>query len=424
MSPFPREAYRPLEPYAPDRRPIAVDLSDNTNRWGAHPGALRAVRQADPEELLRYPPVYADRLREVVARRFGVPEEAVATGCGSDDLLDSAFRAAGEPGEGVAFVPPTFSMIEIFARMNGMVPMPVAGRGASQAHTGPSGSGVRSKAGAAVDAGEPPDPGDLLAMRPALVYICRPNNPTGEVQPFRWIEELAEAGGPDGPVILLDEAYAEFMEEPSFLERAVDTSRVVVLRTLSKVYGLAGLRVGFAVGAPEVIREMEKSRGPYKVNRLGEAAGVAALEDSEGWVPGIVAAVRSGRAALVRELRSRGFAPLPSGANFVCVPLEGGRPASGADDGRGAGSGDGADGGPRDGPAFREVPPTSAAVTAALRERDVAVRPFPGLPGIGEAIRVSIGPPEEMARFLSALDGILDGIPHGEIPDRERPQVE
>ena len=412
MSPFPREVYRPLEPYAPDRRPIAVDLSDNTNRWGAHPGALRAVREADPEELLRYPPVYADRLREAVARRFGVPEEAVATGCGSDDLLDSAFRAAGEPGEGVAFVPPTFSMIEIFARMNGMVPMPVVGGASSPARTGLSGSGAGPDAGAPVDAGALLDPAALLEGNPALVYLCRPNNPTGDVQPLRWIEELVEAGGTDGPVILLDEAYAEFMEEPSFLQRAVDTSRVVVLRTLSKVYGLAGLRVGFAVGAPEVIREMEKSRGPYKVNRVGEAAGVAALEDPEGWVPGIVAAVRSGRVALVRELRSRGFAPLASGANFVCVPLGRGRPAHGSDEE------------PHDGPAFREVPPTAAAVTAALRERDVAVRPFPGLPGIGEAIRVSIGPPEEMARFLSALDGMLDGIPHGEAPDPEQPEVE
>ncbi|MEX0843117.1 MAG: aminotransferase class I/II-fold pyridoxal phosphate-dependent enzyme, partial [Gemmatimonadota bacterium] len=236
-----------------------------------------------------------------------------------------------------------------------------------------------------------PSPEALLEGDPVLVYLCRPNNPTGEVQPLEWVEELVAAGGPDGPVILIDEAYAEFMDEPSFLECAVDTSRVVVLRTLSKVYGLAGLRVGFAVGAPEVIREMEKSRGPYKVNRLGEAAAVAALEDAEGWVPGIVGAVRAGRAALMRELRTRGLAPLSSGANFVCVPLE--------DDGSGG----------RDGsrPAFGDLPPTAAAITAALRERGVAVRPFPGLLGIGEAIRVSIGPPEEMASFLRALDGIL-----------------
>lgn len=368
MSPFPRETYRPLTPYAPDRRPIAVDLSDNTNRWGAHPAALRAVREADPEELLRYPPVYADRLRAAVARRFGVPEEAVATGCGSDDLLDSAFRAAGEPGEGVAFIPPTFSMIEIFARMNGMAPLP-----RPQPRNGS------------------PSPEALLEGNPALVYLCRPNNPTGEVQPLEWVEELVAAGGPDGPVILLDEAYAEFMDEPSFLERAVDTSRVVVLRTLSKVYGLAGLRVGFAVGAPEVVQEMEKSRGPYKVNRLGEAAAVAALEDAEGWVPGIVENVRAGRAALMRELLTRGFTPLPSGANFVCVPLEGDGPGGRGDTG----------------PVFGDLSPTATAVTAALRERGVAVRPFPALPGVGEAIRVSIGPPEEMACFLRALDGIL-----------------
>lgn len=370
MTPFPREAYRPLEPYAPDRRPIPVDLSDNTNRWGAHPGALAAVGEAAAEQLVRYPSVYADDLRAAVAGRFGVPVEAVATGCGSDDLLDAAFRAAGDPGEAIAFLPPTFSMIEVLARMNGMRPREVARGGPSEAEP----------------FGPLPPPDSFLADRPALVYLCRPNNPTGETAPRSWIRAIVDEAGSAGPVIVVDEAYADFMHEAAggthapddpdaLLREAAASDRTVVLRTLSKAWGLAGLRVGFAVGAPVVIREIQKSRGPYKVGRLAERAAVAALGDREGWLAGVVEAVRTERAFLLGALRERGLGPLPSGANFVLLPLPAG---AGAD-----------------------------AVAAALRERGVAVRPFPSLPGLGDGIRITVGPRAEMDRFLAALDGAL-----------------
>jgi histidinol-phosphate aminotransferase len=384
MSPFPRDVYRPLQRYSPDRRPIAVDLSDNTNRWGTHPGALRVLREAAPADLTRYPSVYADALREAVARRFHVPPEAVVTGCGSDDLLDSTFRAACDPGEGVAYLPPTFAMVEIFARVTGLTLRPVA-RGVARPVPGPD-----PEEGAFPPL---PSPEAFLEHRPGLVYLCRPNNPTGEVSPRAWVDELLDAAGAleegggygDGtaPVILVDEAYADFMEgedRDDLLRLAAGSRRLVVLRTLSKAYGLAGLRVGFAVGAPEVVAEIEKARGPYKVTRVSEAAAVAALEDREGWIPDVVAESRAERAYLETELRARGFRVLPSGANFLCLPLEGG-PL-------------GPDG-------------TSAAVTARFRSSGVAVRPFPALAGVGEAIRVSVGPRREMDRFLNALDGML-----------------
>jgi histidinol-phosphate/aromatic aminotransferase/cobyric acid decarboxylase-like protein len=369
VTPFPRAVYEPLEPYAPDRRPAEVDLSDNTSRWGAHPAALEAVRGADPEELLRYPPVYADRLKAAVARRFDVPPEAIATGCGSDDLLDSTFRAAGEPGDGVAYVPPTFSMVEIFARMNGLVACPVGG-GAAPGEAGtPPGLGPLPDPEALVDAAR----GDGPSGGGGLVYICRPNNPTGELQPRRWVEAViaeSEARGDQGPVVLIDEAYVDYAPD-DFMAAALASRRTVVVRTLSKIYGLAGLRVGFAVGAPEVIREIEKSRGPYKVNRLAEAAAVAALDDADGWIPGVRSATLEGRARLAFELAALGYEPLPSSANFVLVPVD-----------------------------------DAVFVTASLRLTGVAVRPFPALPGIGDAVRVSVGPPAELDRFLSALAGL------------------
>ncbi len=376
MSPFPRSVYAPLEPYAPDRRPIEVDLSDNTNRWGAHPGALAVVRGADPEALLRYPSVYADRLRETVARLHDLPLECVSTGCGSDDLLDSTFRAAGEPGERVAYLPPTFSMVEIFARMNGLEAVPV-GVGEEEPTADTPGTlpplpDPEALVEAARSEGVLTGSG-VTAAGGGLVYLCRPNNPTGELQPRAWVEALlaaAEARGEEAPVVLLDEAYADYAPE-HFLKVAAASRRVVVVRTLSKLYGLAGLRVGYAVGGPEVIREIEKSRGPYKVNRLAEAAAVAALDDAEGWVPEIRAATLEGRARLAFELASRGYTPLPSKANFILVPVD-----------------------------------DATFVTASLRHDGVAVRPFPGLPGIGDAIRVSIGPDAELDRFLAALDKV------------------
>lgn len=352
MSRFPRDDYRTLEPYSPDRRPVAVDLSDNTNRWGPHPAALQALREAPPESLTRYPSVYADDLRGAVARKFGVPGSCVATGCGSDDLLDSVFRAASARGGRVAYPEPTFSMIPVFARMNGM----------------------EATAVPAVEARR--DPRSLLDGAPDVVYVCSPNNPTGDVPPEGWVEELLAAGGEEGPVVVLDEAYADFAGR-SHLARAPESRRLLVLRTLSKAYGLAGLRIGFAVGSEEVVAEVEKSRGPYKVGRLDEDAAVRALADPDGWVEEIVEKTVANRSRLRAALERRGHRPLPSGANFVLLPLE----AS-----------------------------TTAEVTAGLRERGVGVRPFPGLPDIGDAVRVTVGPWRLLERFLQALDEVVPPV--------------
>ncbi|MSR22076.1 MAG: histidinol-phosphate aminotransferase family protein [Gemmatimonadetes bacterium] len=349
MSPFPRGPFRAIRRYTPDRRPVEIDLSDNTNRWGPHPAALQLIRAAAEEDLIRYPSVYSDGLRAAIARRFGISEDAIVTGCGSDDLLDSVFRAGADAGDRVSYVPPTFVMVEIFAHANGLEPRPVPTAVAS-------------------------DPEALLEGSPAVVYLCRPNNPTGEVAPRSWVERLLEAAGPGGPIVLLDEAYADFADD-DFLKEAAASQRLVVLRTFSKAYGLAGLRVGFAVGPVEVVAEIEKARGPYKVGRTAEGAATAAIEDREAWVQGIVSMVRNERGQLVRELEARNLQPLPSGANFLLIPLRG-RSAS--------------------------------QVTARLRERGVAVRPFPELPGIGDAIRVTIGPSAEIARFLADLDEVLE----------------
>jgi histidinol-phosphate aminotransferase len=172
-------------------------------------------------------------------------------------------------------------------------------------------------------------------------------------------------------VVLLDEAYAEFMGG-GFLSTAPSYGNLLVIRTLSKAFGLAGLRVGYATGSPALVREVEKSRGPYKVSTLAERVAVSVLRNDRTWVDARIGDVRVNRARFERSLTSLGLAPLPSSSNFVLVPVHG-----------------------------------ATALTHRMRKQDgsgVAVRPFEALPGIGDAIRITIGPWSMMEVALAAIE--------------------
>lgn len=345
-----RSAYRAVELYDPARQPTPVDLSDNTNLFGPCPAAAKTLARAPRDALTRYPSVYADRLKAQVAARHGVDPGNVATGCGSDDLLDSVFRAFGEPGDAVAYPDPTFGMVPIFGRMNALRPLPVPPR-----------------------VGTDPDVEALIATRARLTYLCRPNNPTGSSLPRNLVERLEAAllG-----LLVLDEAYADFAGD-DMTRWAAMSRRTLSVRTFSKAFGLAGLRVGYAVGPAALIREVEKSRGPYKVSGPAEAAALAALREDGAWADGIVARVGENRERLAEALGRRGLVPLPGRANFLLVPL------------------------PED---LR--PEGARQVAERLRGRGVAVRPFPDVPGVGDALRVTVGPWEQMETFLMALDAV------------------
>lgn len=352
MSPFPRPDYQELGRYHFDRSPVELDLSDNTNQWGAHPGAVQALLGEAGGGLARYPELYADVLRAAVAARLNVSADCVTTGCGSDDVLDSIYRAVRcSDSDFVSVATPTFSMAMPLARMNGMDARAVPW----------------SEALAAPEA--------LLEGGPALVYVCRPNNPTGHVAPAPWLESLITAAGPDGPIILVDEAYVDFADE-SFVQVAIFEPRLIVTRTLSKAFGLAGLRVGYAVASPDTALEVEKSRGPYKVSRLAAEAAAAALRDSEGWVKQTVSECLENRDRLHEALMGRGLDPQRSFANFIL---------------------------------FRSFSEDAAEDAQALRREGVAVRPFPGAWSDGsDALRVTVGPWPLMERFLGALDEVIE----------------
>lgn len=350
MSPFPRADWQAIVRYDPERAPVRLDLSDNTNLWGTHPEALERVRAATTDDLARYPSLYADVLRDAVGERFGIDPVCVTTGAGSDDVLDSAFRAAYAPGSRVSYAAPTFSMIEPFARMNAMETSPVPW---PEAET---------------------DPEALLRSAPDIVYVCRPNNPTGASMSLDWVDALLAARGPDGPLVVVDEAYADFAGE-TLLPDAPVRKRLLVVRTASKAYGLAGLRCGYGVASPDVALEVEKSRGPYKVSTLAAEAAAAAVLDRSGWMAGCVRECVEQRVRFRDELERRGHRTLDSDANFLLLAA-----------------------------------PTGAARpdALALRAAGIGVRPFSGIPDIEEGLRVTVGPWAAMEDFLTVLDATFD----------------
>lgn len=344
-----RAVYREIELYDPRRAPCEVDLSDNTSLFGIPPTARRILSDVPRAAVSRYPSVYADWLKAAIAAMHGVGPENVVTGCGSDDVIDSAVRAFCEPGDPVAHPWPTFGVVSSFARMNAARPVPLE-----------------------MPDGLSPDAEALIGARAPVTYLCTPNNPTGAVTEVSLVERLdRELEG----VLLLDEAYADFA--PGDRTRlAAASERTLSLRTLSKAFGLAGLRIGYAVGPADLVREVEKSRGPYKVSAVAELIGAAVLTEDRDWVAARVDEACAVRERLRGELERRGLRAPPSAANFLLLRLPRGLAAD--------------------------------ATATALRDRGVGVRPFAGLPALGDCLRVTVGPWEMMDRFLTALDAVLD----------------
>ena len=343
-----RSGYEALGVYGSAHSEVAIDLSDNTNPLGPPPAARAALAAVDPGVAGRYPSHYAASLKSALAGYVGVAPEAIVTGCGSDEIIDCAVRAFGGPGAKIVHPTPTFVMVPHFARANGVVPRAVPLLGG--------------------DAHFDLDVDAMLAMRGAITYACSPNNPTGTLASETAIAGLLdEARG----LVILDEAYVEY-GGVSHAALASDHRRLLVVRTLSKAFGMAGLRAGYAIAHPDVVREIEKARGPYKVNALAELMAAAAVRADVAWMRSTVSDVLEARSRFVTWLTARGRAPLPSSANFVLLPV--------AD---------------------------APKVAGVLESRGVRVRAFAKLPGIGDALRISIAPQSIMTRAMPAFEEAL-----------------
>jgi histidinol-phosphate aminotransferase len=350
-----RSVVRELPVYAPDAVPCEVDVSENVNLWGSPPAAGRTLAAGPAGRLNRYPSLSSMLLRDAVLRYLGLTDASgigVVAGCGSDDVLDSAMRAFGDAGDEITYAAPTFVMIPIFARLNGLVSVPV-----------PLGPNYEV------------DPQRLVDRRAKITYLCTPNNPTSTVMSREAVSYVVErAAG----LVMLDEAYAEFAPE-TFTSLVTRSDRLIVTRTFSKAFGLAGLRIGYGVGSTALVDLVTRARGPYKVNALAEAAAVAALApapDALGWVTEHAALAVTLRQRLADALRELGLEPAPSAGNFLFVPT-----------------------------------PRAPTLARAMRERGVLVRPMSGLPqdvpalraAEGHALRIGVGPWTMMERLLEAL---------------------
>jgi histidinol-phosphate aminotransferase len=332
-----------------------VKLASNENALGPSPRALEAVRSA-LVRIHRYPDGPATALRAALARGLGVAASQVVIGNGSTELIDLLARAFLGPEHNAVISEGAFARFgQVVRARNGrarLVPM------RDRTH-------------------------DLLAMRAAvdestrLVYVANPNNPTGTWNRRREVEALL-ADLPAEVLLVLDEAYFEYADDPDYPDGVAwvrEGRPVAVLRTFSKVHGLAGLRVGYGIAAPEVVEAVDLVREPFNCNVLGQAAALAALEDRDH-VRRTVELNRSERARMAAALRERGLEVLPSLANFLFVDLA------------------------RD----------AAAVYRELLGHGVIVRPLRAY-GFETALRISIGSPEENGRLLSALDAAFVPAP-------------
>lgn len=336
-----RPSFDQVVPVVADDPPAPLHLSDNTNLFGTPPAALAAIRAAQGADIVQYPSSSGPELREAIAGYLGVQPNEVVVGCGGDNIIDCALRAFCAPGDAVAFPDPTFVMTRYFALTNGLTPTPVP---------------IRSDAGTDVEG--------LILKRAPLTYLCAPNNPTG-LQPS--LDEQKRVLNDAAGIVMIDEAYGEFAG-PSLAKEVVAHERSIIVRTFSKAFGLAGMRVGYGIGSRRLVREIEKARGPFLVSSVGLAAATAAITKDLSWITTHVAAAIDARQLFVRQLRERGFTPYESHGNFVLVPV-----------------------------------PNAKLTAQRLAEQGISVRFFSGLTVIGDAVRITVAPIDAMQGVAAAL---------------------
>ncbi len=327
----------------------AVILSSNENPYGPSAGALEAAAKAAAN---RYPDALEEEAREAIAKHHGVAVDQVLLGCGSSEILRMADMAFSGPGRRVVAAEPTFEAVLMFAKVlhaDGVkVPLTADFR-----H-------------------DLPKMADACDASTGLLYVCNPNNPTATIVTGDEMAAFA-AKVPASATILVDEAYHHFVEDPRYrssLELIAKHPNVVVARTFSKIYGMAGLRLGYAVGSKETIAAMAPYASWSNTNAAVLAAAAASLADPN-LVPRQKKLLNDTRKWLVSELTKQGRRTMPSEANFVMVDVGG------------------------------DVAP----VIQAFRAKKILVgRKFPSLP---TWLRVTVGKRDEVAAFLAALPEIV-----------------
>ena len=333
-------------------RPLNVRLGANESLFGPSARVVEAMRAAALEIQL-YGDPEAFELRTALARHHGLALDHLVLGSGIDELLGVLVRAYLEPGQITVMSLggyPTFAYH-------------VTGHG-GRIETVPY-RDDRNDAEGLVEAAR--------RTGAKLLYLANPDNPSGTALPAALQQDLLDRL-PADCLLVLDEAYAEFAPADAIPEIPVDDPRVVRLRTFSKAHGLAGMRVGYAFGAAETIRPLDRIRNQFGVGRMAQAAALAALADQEH-VAAVVSAVAAGRAEYAALARELGFAALPSATNFVTIDVGGNSVAK--------------------------------TILASLLEREGVFIRMPGAAPLDRCIRVTVGRPEERALFATAFRRVV-----------------
>lgn len=349
------QPYQPGKPLSELEREYgirdAIKLASNENPLGASPRAVEAARAA-LAEIGRYPDGGGFALKRALSERLSVGLDQITLGNGSNDVLELVARTFAGPGHEIVYAQHAFAVYELATRAVGAMPVVVPAR--EWGH-------------------------DLGAMERAVtantrvMFIANPNNPTGTWVPAAEIEAFLRRVPPH-VVVVVDEAYFEYVEEPDYpntLKWIARYPNLVVTRTFSKVYGLAALRIGYAVSRASVADYLNRVRQPFNLNHAGAAAAEAALGDDEH-VRKSIALNRAGLRQLAEGFRRLKLGFIPSVGNFLTADL--GRPAL---------------------PTYE-----------ALLHKGVIVRPIGGY-GMPNHLRVTVGLPEENRRFLDALQSVI-----------------
>ena len=345
MSAYVRPSVQDLEAYAPGEQPQVaglVKLNTNENPYPPSPAVARTLADFATESLRLYPDPVCAALRARLAALAGVGPENVFVGNGSDEVLRLVTRAFTRPGGAAAAFEPSYSLYPVLAAAEevGYRTVPLA-----------------------EDFGWTEPPADLDA---SLFFLANPNAPTGVFYPLPAIEAFCRRFP---GVVLVDEAYVDFSGGQDALELARRLPNVLVARTMSKSFSLAGLRIGWTIGSADLIGALYKLKDSYNVDRLAQAVALAALGDLP-WMQANAKKIVATRERVAAELQKCGFRVVPSASNFLFVEPPAGQPA--------------------------------ARLFADLREKKILVRYFPG-GRTGAYLRVSIGTDAQMDAFLAAI---------------------
>ncbi len=345
---FVRANVRDMQGYTPGEQPGAgervVKLNTNENPFAPSDKVMQAIAQVEPEMLRRYPDPMAKKFRAAAAKVLGVSPDLILAGNGSDELLTIATRTFVPPGGVLASPEPTYSLYPILAR-------------------------IEQATYAAVpwekDWSLPLD--GLLAAKPDAIFLVNPNAPSGTFVSPTKVEELARQFK---GLLLIDEAYVDFADD-NCLTLVKEYPNVVISRTLSKAYSLAGLRFGYAVAQPQVVEQMVKVKDSYNVDAIAAVAATAAIQDQE-YAQRTWEFVRSERQRLSSELTQLGWTVAKSQANFILATAPNGR---GED------------------------------TFLGLKQQGILVRYFPK-PGLTDKIRITVGQSQENNALLAGIKAL------------------